>query len=165
MKAYLGALAVIVAASATCAGDADRLFFGIGYDDLKGYRESAPVVSIDYDFRQFSRSDRFRWRVAAMAMTDSDFWVGAGFSYTRPMDSGRWYFEASLLPGLYYYGETDYPGRNHVNFPMFRTQGGFGRYMKNGSSLAVVLSHISAANVNQKSGSTESLMLRYGTSF
>lgn len=155
--------AILVAASAA-ADDYNNLFIGIGYDDLKDYNDPAPIASIDYDFKQVRSSDRFRWRVSGMATTDSDYWAGAGISYTRPFGKGPWFVEASFLPGVFYRNNGD-NGSNGLHFPMFRTQVGIGRFMKNGSSIAVILSHHSDGGLEEPAGSTDSVLLRYGFSF
>jgi len=160
---WVGLIASVLS-SAVVAEERPRWHFGIGYDDLKGYRESSPLLTVDYDLGTAFSRDSLTWHLGGEAMSDGDFWIGAGLTYEYQLGNGPWFLEAEFLPGLYY-REDERPGIDNLHYPMFRTKGAIGYRLKNGNEIALTLSHLSDGGFDTDAGSTESLSIRYGVSF
>ncbi len=165
MMRILGGLLVATTLATTAwAEEPRRLIFGIGYDDLRDYREPSAQVSAEIEWGRVSRLPALRWRASAMAMLDGDLWLGAGVSYRASFADGPWFFEASFGPGLYYRKDED-PGVGNVHFPMFRSQGGFGYALENGGTVALLLTHLSDGGLDVDAGSSESIVFTYSRPF
>ena len=156
--------AAMVSATQGMAQEPSRLVYGLGYDDVRDYREPSAQVSVELEWGTVPKLTALRWRAGAMAMLDGDLWLGAAVSYRAPLFEGPWLFEASFGPG-FYYRKDEAPGIGNLHFPMFRSQGGFGYAFDSGATIAVLLSHLSDGGLDLDAGSSEAIVVTYSRAF
>ena len=158
------ACAVAVCFSATAeaqSADSRMLYFGAGVEDVGDKHSTAPGVLLEYASRRFwdlnfGVENGFRWRIAAMASTDADFWLGIGPSYELSLGQSPWYLEGSVLPGVFWRGNatgTD----ERVHSPQFRSQIALGYRFDSGSTLSMTLSHRSNGGQDSANSSMETI--------
>lgn len=164
MRLLIGLCVFAVFATPGIADENNRLFLGLGYDDFREIREPSAIVSVDYDFAQIWKFKRWKWRLSGVAISDGDYWVGAGISFSHRFGGGPWYAEANFAPGYYYRGKAA-AGKDHGFLPIFQSQAAIGYHLKSGGDIAIVFSHHSDGQLDEGSPVTESILIRYGKAF
>ncbi|MGJ8622469.1 MAG: acyloxyacyl hydrolase [Yoonia sp.] len=100
----------------------------------------------------------FQLTFGGSATLDGDLWVGGGAKWTsQDFISGPFFFEASLMPGLYARGD----GPEIGGVLQFRSALGAGYEFGNGATLTVLFDHRSNADIQVVNPGLETLGLRY----
>lgn len=100
----------------------------------------------------------FQPTVGISGTMDGDYWVGAGAKWTsKNISPGPFFFEASLMPGLYAQGD----GPDIGGALQFRSALGMGYQFDNGGTLSVLFDHRSNADTQEENPGLETLAVRY----
>ena len=118
--------------------------------------EISQELYVGYDMdRQYGP---FQPTFGASVTSDNAFWFGAGVKWTtRRISSGPFFFETSLMSGLFEQGDDPHLGGNL----QFRSAVGGGYTFDNGATLAVLYDHRSNADTNSLNPGLETLSVRY----
>jgi hypothetical protein len=93
---------------------------------------------------------------------DMDTWVGMGLKWTsKRIDTGPWFVETSLMPGLHFVADGPDLGGNL----QFRSALGLGYEFDNGTTLLVSYDHRSNADTQPKNPGLETIAIRYAISW
>ena len=118
--------------------------------------EIGEELYVTYDMPR--RYGPFQPVFGASLTADGDGWIGAGAKWTtRRISEGPFFFEASLMPGLYAHGD----GPDIGGALQFRSAIGGGITFGNGSTLTVLYDHRSNADTQDVNPGLETLSVRY----
>lgn len=113
-------------------------------------------IYVGYDMNR--RYGPFQPTFAASVTGEGATWVGAGAKWTsRRISEGPFFFEASVMPGLYARGDGPDLGGNL----QFRSAVGGGYIFDNGATLSVLYDHRSNADTNDLNPGLETIAIRY----
>jgi len=157
----------LAAALSTAAGAAEFVI-GFGQDDFNGVTNTqAPALMLEYHKSPFYKQDKstVKQGFALQIDGDGDVWIAAGFVGTYDIND-RWFFEGSLMTGLYWQA----PGGTPLNYPIeFREQVGIGYRIDENRAISITIDHKSNADISLFYGlpnpGTETLAIRYRARF
>lgn len=142
---------------------AQEVVFGLGATDFTTAGEDTGIVDLEYRHTPFIERRVFSAALGANASItgEGDFFVGAGI-WSRWQFGNGWFFETSLMPGLYEEGTE----ANDLGSTLeFRSLVGAGYKFDNGNAVSAAFTHKSNAGIDDDNPGMNTYTIRYHVSF